>query len=52
MYQYFGVQAIIGGCACFWGGVFVLGLVYIGVVYIKRNFEPEDVKKGVKKYLS
>jgi len=46
------VKAIIGGCACFWGGVFILGVVYIAVVYIKRNFEPEDVKKGVKRYLS
>ena len=26
--------------------------MYIAVVYIKRNFEPEDVKKGVKRYLS
>merc|ERR1712235_202367 len=32
------VKAIIGGCACFWGGVFILGVVYIAVVYIKRNF--------------
>merc|ERR1712078_476909 len=43
------VKAIIGGCACFWGGVLVLGVVYIAVVYIKRNFEPEDVKKKMKR---
>ena len=46
------LQAIIGGCACFWGGVLVLGVVYIAVVYIKRNFEPEDVKKKMKRALS
>ena len=46
------MQAIIGGCACFWGGVLVLGVVYIAVVYIKRNFEPEDVKKKMKRALS
>merc|ERR1712032_43830 len=46
------VKAIIGGCACFWGGVLVLGVVYIAVVYIKRNFEPEDVKKKMKRALS
>ena len=46
------LQAIIGGCACFWGGVLLLGVVYIAVVYIKRNFEPEDVKKKMKRALS
>ena len=46
------MQAIVGGCACFWGGVFILGLVYIGVVMVKRNFHQEDEKKGVKRYLS
>ena len=29
-----------------------MGVVYIAVVYIKRNFEPEDVRKKMKRALS
>ena len=39
-------QAIIGGCACFWGGIFILGFIYLMVVFIKKTFNPEEAKES------
>ena len=31
------VQAIAGGCACFWGGILTLGVVYLSVVFVRQK---------------
>ena len=46
------MQAILGGCACFWVGVLVLGVVYIGLVIVKRSVTPEEVRKRMRRVLS
>merc|ERR1719370_379316 len=38
-------KAIVGGCACFWGSVFSMGLTYMIIVFCKRSFEPQEVVK-------
>ena len=38
-------QAIVGGCACFWGSVFSMGLTYMIIVFCKRSCEPQAVAK-------
>ena len=39
-------QAIIGGCACFWGGIFTLGISYLTVVFFRKTFNSEDSDVG------
>ena len=38
-------QAIVGGCACFWGSVLSMGITYIFIVFLKRSFQPQEVVK-------
>ena len=33
------LQAIVGGCACFWGSVFSMGITYM------MSFEPKEIVK-------
>ncbi len=41
-YCSFNVQAIMGGVAGFWGGVFSMGSIYLLMVFAKRVFNPEE----------
>ena len=38
-------QAIVGGCACFWGSVFSMGITYMIIVFLKRFFQPQEIVK-------
>ena len=38
-------QAIIGGCACFWGSILGMGMTYMLVVLLKKWFEPQEIAK-------
>ena len=38
-------QAIVGGCACFWGSILGMGMTYMLVVLLKRSFEPQEITK-------
>jgi hypothetical protein len=35
-------QAIMGGVAGFWGGVFSMGSIYLLMVFAKRVFNPDE----------
>ena len=39
------IQAIVGGCACFWGSILGMGMTYMLVVLLKRSFEPQEITK-------
>ena len=39
-------QSIIIGVVGFWGGVFVMGSVYLLMVLAKRVFKPEEADKS------
>ncbi len=41
-YCSFNAQAIMGGVAGFWGGVFSMGSIYLLMVFAKRVFNPEE----------
>ena len=43
--QIFFFQAIVGGCACFWGSILGMGVTYMLVVLLKRSFEPQEIVK-------
>jgi len=36
------IKAIVGGCACFWGGIFTLGIMYLSVVFFRKSFNAEN----------
>ncbi len=42
LYCSFNAQAIMGGVAGFWGGVFSMGSIYLLMVFAKRVFNPEE----------
>ena len=43
--QFYLFQAIMGGVAGFWGGVFSMGSIYLMMVAAKRVFNPGEGDK-------
>jgi len=41
------IKAIVGGCACFWGGIFTIFFMYLSVVFFRKQINKEkDVLDG------
>jgi len=40
------IKAIIGGCACFWGGIFTIFFVYLSVVFFRKSINAEASDSG------